>query len=98
MKKIFVLLSAIMFALFNNGTIDSEFESNSYPTCGIVIEVNLEEDYILIKDFSDNLWMMSDCEDWAVNDLIAMIMYDNNTSIIFDDIIIDAKYCESIES
>ena len=93
MKKIFVLLSAMVLALFNSA-IDFE-SSNFYPTCGTVVEVNLEEDYILIKDFSNNLWMMSDCEDWAVNDLVAMIMYDNNTSIIYDDIIIDAKYCGS---
>jgi len=93
MKRIFVLVFAMVLALFNS-TINSE-SSNFYPTCGTVVEVNLKEDYILIKDFSNNLWMMSDCEDWAVNDLIAMIMYDNNTSIIYDDIIIDAKYCGS---
>lgn len=66
--------------------------SHVYPLCGIVIEVNHTEDYIAIEDFTGNVWKWEGAEDWHEDDIAAMIMHDNNTEIIYDDIIMDIAY------
>ena len=73
------------------------FSFGIYPLCGIVIEVNYEEDYITIEDFYGNIWIFEGIEDWAENDVVAMIMDDHGTERIEDDIIIDLRYCGTIE-
>lgn len=66
--------------------------SHVYPLCGVVIEVNHAEDYIAIEDFNGNIWEWNGAEDWCEGDIAAMIMEDNGTEIIYDDIIMDIAY------
>lgn len=68
-----------------------------YPSCGVVIEVNYADDYIVIEDFNGNCWEWSDVEDWDVGDIASMIMDDNSTEQIFDDSILDICYSGVIE-
>ena len=70
----------------------NDIMSHVYPLCGIVIEVNHAEDYIAIEDFTGNVWEWEGAEDWHEGDIAAMIMHDNNTKIIYDDIIMDIAY------
>lgn len=63
-----------------------------YPLCGIVVDVNYSDDCITIEDFNGNLWVWEGAEDWCVNDIAAMIMYDNGTEHIYDDVIISITY------
>lgn len=70
----------------------NDIMSHAYPLCGIVIEVNYAEDYIAIEDFTGNVWEWEGAEDWHEGDIAAMIMHDNNTEIIYDDIIMDITY------
>lgn len=74
-----------------------EFSSHIYPSCGIVVEVNYEEDYIVIEDFYGNAWIFEGVEDWIEGDIVAVIMDDNGTEQIEDDIIIDIRYCGTME-
>lgn len=66
--------------------------SHVYPLCGIVTEVNYAEDYITIEVFNGNMWEWEGTEDWNEGDIAAMIMDDNGTEIIYDDIIMDISY------
>ena len=70
----------------------NDIMSHVYPLCGIVIEVNYAEDYIAIEDFTGNVWEWEGAEDWHEGDIAAMIMEDNGTEIIYDDIIMDIAY------
>lgn len=47
----------------------------------------------MIEDAAGNLWeYTSEGEDWAEGDGVALIMYDAGTPIIYDDIILSARY------
>ena len=96
---IVVVLSLSMIACHADVLINTvdEFSFNIYPLCGIVTEINYEEDYIVIEDFYGNIWIFEGIEDWAENDVVAMIMDDHGTERIEDDIIIDIRYCGTIE-
>lgn len=63
-----------------------------YPACGIVTEVNVEDNYIIIEDPVGNLWQYDSVEDWQVGDVASMTMYTNETDAIYDDVIIDIRY------
>ena len=71
--------------------------SEIYPLCGIVKELNFEKDTVIVEDFGGRLWEFPGIEDWMENDICAMIMYRNGTFDIFDDIVIDTRYCGWIE-
>lgn len=64
-----------------------------YPTVGIVCEVDKAANVVAVKDNNGNVWEFSGTEDWIRGDICAMLMYDNGTEIIYDDIIIDVRYC-----
>ena len=64
-----------------------------YPLCGKVVEVNEEENYFCVEDFNGNIWEISDSEDWMVGDFCAMIMDNQGTPRIQDDIIKQCRYC-----
>ena len=74
-------------------------EVGYYPTTTIIsnvceVEVETEKKYWLtLKDFNDNKWAyISEDGDWLEGDIINLIMCDNGTEAIEDDIIIYARY------
>lgn len=87
MKKLIItaLLSASLLGAFDN--------SKEYPTCGKIVSVNYETDVAVFEDFNGFQWGFYGVEDWMVGDTIAVIMNDQGTPTIFDDVIVDAKYC-----
>lgn len=74
-------------------TINPMPEIKQYPTCGTVVEINKENDEVVVEDFNGNLWAFEGCEDWAEGDICAMIMSDEGTSEIYDDTIVQVRYC-----
>ena len=97
MKKIIALvLSLVVLALFCSVAYGLDLD-RLYPSCGVVVEINYTDDYIIIEDFTGNCWEWSGVEDWAVGDIASMIMDDNNTEQIFDDSILDICYSGFIE-
>lgn len=71
--------------------------AENYPLCGVVESVNYEENYITIVDNSGNAWEWEDTKDWQKNDIAAMIMNDNGTAEIIDDIIVNIRYIDWVE-
>lgn len=43
-------------------------------------------------DATGNIWEFTGVEDWTPDDVCSMVMYDNGTANIHDDVIINAKY------
>lgn len=83
MRKILILVLSLLLA--GNA-------HHVYPSCGVVVEVDREADEIVIEDLSGFLWAAYGAEDWCVGDVAAMIMDDNGTEIIFDDVILSVTY------
>ena len=74
-------------------------EVGYYPTTTIIsnvceVEVETEKKYWLtLEDFNDNEWAyISEDGDWLKGDIASLIMCDNGTEDIEDDIIIYARY------
>lgn len=71
--------------------------AETYPQTFVIESINLEQDCIILMDFNGNEWIWSDVEDYEKGDIIAAIMEDNGTEIIYDDIIINIRYSGYIE-
>ena len=74
-------------------------EVGYYPATTVVssvceVEVETEKKYWLtLKDFNGNEWTyISEDSDWLKGDIASLIMCDNGTEDIEDDIIIYARY------
>jgi hypothetical protein len=64
-----------------------------YPLCGVVVEINYDEDLFYVVDGAGIEWVLTECDDWQIGDLVGMIMFDNYTATIYDDIIVEYRYC-----
>lgn len=63
-----------------------------YPMTAKVVEVNYDEDTVTVETFTGFLFSFEGCEDWAEGDCASLIMDDNGTEKIFDDMIVMAQY------
>lgn len=86
-------LLAVAFAVgaIMSHNIHYDKEANLYPQTATV--VNIENDKVIIEDFSGFLWSFEGAEDWEVNDVCALIMDSCGTKDILDDKIVSVKYC-----
>ena len=65
-----------------------------YSNCGIVSNVDYENDLVSVEDFGGFVWQFFGCEDWEEGDICAMTMDNNGTpNTIFDDIVVNTNYC-----
>ena len=86
-----ILIAAILFWGFK-AIIDIKM-NNYYPLSTIVTEVDEDTDIVTVQDFNGNVWQFMGAEDWAVNDVCALIMDSKGTATIYDDEIISKNYC-----
>ena len=62
-----------------------------YPKSTMVTDT--EGDKITVVDFNGHYWTFTDTEEtWLKGDICSLIMDDNNTEEIYDDIIVKAQY------
>lgn len=71
--------------------------AETYPTTFIVSKTDYTTDTLELQDFNGEIWIMYGIEDITEGDIIAAIMDDNNTPIIYDDVIVKIRYCGYIE-
>lgn len=67
-------------------------ECHIYPLSAEITDVNYEDDIITITDYSGEEWVYEGCEDWEIGDGASLIMYNNMTLEIYDDVILTIKY------
>lgn len=61
-----------------------------YPQAARVVDI--QKDEIYLRDGAGNIWRWQGAEDWQIGDGAAMIMSNNGTKDIYDDIIVSIKY------
>lgn len=61
-----------------------------YPQAARVVDI--QQDEIYLRDGAGNIWRWQGAEDWQVGDGAAMIMSNNGTKDIYDDIVVSIKY------
>jgi hypothetical protein len=64
--------------------------SHLYPLTTTVTKI--KNDTVTVEDSNGNIWSFDGAEDWEVGDGCALIMHDNSTREIVDDVIISTRY------
>lgn len=93
MEKLVIILTAISLLLFGIVCELPENNTKEYPLTTIVVELDKANDIVVCEDFNGNLWEFYETDDWFVGDICSIIMNDNGTDDIRDDVII---YCEKV--
>ena len=81
-------LIALIFQLASSGII--------YPMTTVVDKCDTQTDKIFFRDTNGNRWCEKEIEDWCEGDLAALLMFNNFTEDISDDIILGARYNGSL--
>lgn len=92
-----VVYIIVLLLVLNGKEKEASKIENLYPLCGIVTEVDYKKDYIVIEDFTGNLWVWEGAEDWGRKDIASMIMDDKGTDLIIDDEIVKIYYSGWVE-
>ena len=100
MQTLFMIISLAIVATMADKTICQIYNANQishlYPLSTTVTEI--ENETVTVKDSNGDLWSFNGAEDWEINDSCALIMDDNNTKDISDDVIISTRYQGIMES
>ena len=95
MKKEIVMVALLYIAVGSGFTIGKATEQkqveNMYPLSTIVTEI--KDNSVTVEDTNGNLWSFNGAEDWEVGDGCSLLMDNNGTNNIEDDIIISTQYC-----
>lgn len=101
MKKVLVgLLAGLMATSIPATSTTESIGCSNIPTYSIttmVVEVDYESDIVTVVDFNRNYWQFAGCEDWIEGDICTCTMDANGTEIIYDDEIINTRYCGWVE-
>lgn len=96
MKNKIVMAVLVCLAVGSGFTVGKIAErkqvENMYPLSTIVTEINIKDDSITVEDSNGNLWDFYGVEDWQVGDGCSLLMDNNGTENIEDDIIISTQY------
>ena len=100
MQTLFIIIALAILATMADKSICQLYNANQqkhlYPLTATVTEIN--NDTVTVEDTNGNLWSFNGAEDWQVGDGCALIMHDNSTSDIRDDVIISTRYQGKTES
>lgn len=70
----------------------SQKDTANYPLTAVVTKINSLNNTVSVTDGNGFIWDFSDSEDWLEGDVCSMIMNDNGTESIFDDVIVTVRY------
>lgn len=95
MKNIKNFIIVILVAVIILGIITV---SNFHSRVAMVTEIDTENNLITVTCGNGNIFSFyTDIEDWCCGDLCSLIMYDKGTDIVYDDIIVSARYDGYVE-
>ncbi len=100
MQTIFLIISLAIIAAMTDKSICQLYNANQishlYPLSTTVMQIS--NNTVTVEDSNGNLWSFNGAEDWEINDTCALIMNDNSTKDIRDDVIISTRYQGRMES
>lgn len=90
MKKLAIVA---MFAVLFFTMCAMVAHAEEYPNAGIITKIDWETDTVYVTTlFDGNVWVFEGIEDFSVGDVVALIMDDVGTEIIYDDVITMVRY------
>jgi len=96
MKKMYMVIVALVLCGILMGVVACA-QAETYPAALMVVDLDEHEDMVIAVDFNGNEWTWTGIEDIFPGDMIAVVMDDQDTEAIYDDEIIDLRYCGWIE-
>lgn len=94
-QTICLIIALATIAAFTDLSLAKLYNANEqkhlYPLSTTVTEIN--NDTVTVEDTNGNLWSFDGAEDWEVGDGCSLLMDNNGTNNIEDDIIISTQYC-----
>jgi hypothetical protein len=96
MKKMYMVIVALVLCGILMGVVACA-QAETYPAALMVVDLDEHEDMVIAVDFNGNEWTWTGIEDIFPGDMIAVVMDDQGTETIYDDEIIDLRYCGWIE-
>ena len=93
MKKRIIIIIILLSILLDVQRVSAAETQNSgyYANIGVIYEIDKNNDLVYFTDGVNN-WSFYGVEDWQLNDVVLVVMYNNNTDTVKDDIIINCKY------
>ena len=92
MKKIVYLCILIICITGSFYTGEMKASENLYPISTEVVGIDATTDTVIVQQPNGNIWEFTGVDDWEVGDTCNMIMNDNGTDNIYDDIIVKTQY------
>ena len=93
MKKRIIIIIILVSILLDVQRVDAAETQNIgyYANIGKVYEIDKNNDLVYFTDGVNN-WGFYGVDDWQLNDVVLVVMYNNNTDTVKDDIIINCRY------
>ena len=90
-KKFFAVWCAVLAVAVLMGVCACA-SAETYAMTTVVVSLDYDADVVECMDFNGNVWAFDGCEDWQLMDVCALLMDDNDTETIYDDVILSARY------
>lgn len=68
-----------------------------YPETMIVTEIDETQDLVTLECANGNQFQFYGVEDYFEGDLVSLIMYNNGTAEVYDDMILSARYAGTVD-
>lgn len=95
MKKVLAIVTllalVISFAVIC-GTQSEAHSDHFYAMTAKVVALDYTVDLVTVEDFNGFQWCFYECDDWQIGDCASLVMHDNDTPLIFDDVIYSVRY------
>ena len=87
-KLWWMLVVAALMVLMGSNVAKAE----TYALTTMVVSLDYDTDTVEVEDFNGNVWVFDGCEDWQLFDVCSLMMDNNNTATIYDDVILSMRY------
>ena len=88
--KLLIVCTLYLSICYTTETGNENVPCKEYPLTTVVTETGTKE--IVVTDFNGNDWIYETDDEWEIGDYCSMIMSDNGTESIYDDIIVNVRY------
>ena len=89
------ILLSVIISMFLNGNLKSDYRL--YAETGIIVETDAKQDLVTVECVNGNLFSFYGIEDYEEGDLVGMLMSNNGTGTVYDDVILSTNYVGSVE-
>ena len=94
MVVIFIFLLTVLAFAFGGTRWNVELKPATvdYALTACVVEIDKDADVVTFEDYNGNLWTLEGVEDWEMGDCASLLMNNQATAQIEDDVIRSAHY------